>query len=379
MAGGGCSGLSMAWHLLHYGPVGKKILLIDPDLSPSNNKTWCFWTNGDVPFVDLAFKTWKKMEVKAYGHTVDGTLMKFPYYCLREGDYKAYIMDMLKNSESIDLLESKVMKILPSGKPEVITGKGSFTSEYVFQSCYQNPDAYLNSKFKLKQHFVGWEINTAKSCFDPGKVTFMDFETSQNKGVTFFYTLPFNEQHALIEYTLFTDNVLEIKDYEQALRKYIRDELELKEEEYEVIRSEQGCIPMLDGSFNPCYGENVINLGTAAGLTKSSTGYTFTRIQKQCRQIADSLSSTGKPAFGNPSSFRFRIYDLMLLQIIRHHPENAVKAFYRLFRNNDFDSLLQFLDEKSSCREELRIFSTVPYYPFLRAFYKVKGLIMRGA
>ncbi|MEX1136532.1 MAG: lycopene cyclase family protein, partial [Balneolales bacterium] len=379
IAGGGCAGLSMAWHLLHYGPKDKKTLFIDPDLSPSNTKTWCFWGMDEIPFVQLVYKTWNSMAIEANGVILDGALKKSPYHCIREVDYKKHILDVLQKSESIDLLEARVKEIHPSREPGVITDNGSFKCDYAFQSCFHNKDIYAQSRFKLKQHFVGWEIKTNKNCFGPEKITLMDFNTSQKEGVTFFYTLPFSKRHAIVEYTLFTEHLLDKQDYERALKNYMRDKLNLADHEYELMRSEQGCIPMVEKAFRPGFGENVMNLGAAGGITKPSTGYTFTRTQQQCRQIAESLRKKGKPEVRNPSSFRFRVYDIMLLQIIRDHPNDAAEAFYRLFRDNDFETLLQFLDEKTNLSQELGIFTTVPYYPFLRALYKTKGLILRGA
>lgn len=369
----------MAWHLLRYGPKDKKTLLVDSDLSPSNTRTWCYWSKDEIPFNDLIYKSWNRMAVGAKGSLLEGVLQDFPYHCIRESDYKEHILEALKKSNSIELLESRIKKIEPSNEPVVTTDDGLFKSDYIFQSCYQNPDSYTSSKFKLKQHFFGLEIETDKDCFDPGIITLMDFNIPQKNGVTFFYTLPFDKRHAIVEFTLFSESLIEKQEYEEALSNYLQDKFGLKTDNYKTIRTENGIIPMVERAYKPYYGEKVLNLGIPGGVTKPSTGYTFTRIQHQCRQIAESLAKKGKPQVKKPSSYRYRVYDILLLQIIQNHPNDAIDVFYHLFRGNDFDSLLHFLDEKTNFIQEFGIFTTVPYHPFLRAIYKTKGLIISGA
>ncbi|MEX2641401.1 MAG: lycopene cyclase family protein [Balneolales bacterium] len=375
IAGGGCAGLSMAWHLLHYGPQHCNILLIEPDPSPAHSKTWCFWTRDEMPFAHLACKTWRRMAFEAFGRRFEGALDQYPYRCIRETDYRHHILDEIRQCPRIDILASAVTEITGAGQPAAVTESGTYKADYIFQSCFGDERSGLS----LKQHFTGWEIRTQRDCLDPEQLTLMDFNTSQKKGLTFFYTLPFSARHGLVEYTLFSEHLLEKQEYERALEMHIRDRLGIMDDEYEIIRSEHGCIPMAGRTRPPDFGERVITLGTAGGLTKPSTGYAFTRIHKQCRQIADSLTAGAIPCFDAPSAYRFRIYDILLLQIIRSHPEDAIQVFHRLFTKNGFDAMLQFLDEKTGLAQELGMFTTVPCIPFLRAIYTSRRLILTGA
>ncbi|MEJ0032900.1 MAG: lycopene cyclase family protein [Bacteroidota bacterium] len=45
----------------------------------------------------------------------------------------------------------------------------------------------------------------------------MDFRPSQEHGATFAYVLPFSENSALVEYTLFTKDLLNPEEYNEAL------------------------------------------------------------------------------------------------------------------------------------------------------------------
>ena len=71
----------------------------------------------------------------------------------------------------------------------------------------------------LLQHFKGWVIETPNAQFNPSVATLMDFTVSQKEGTTFMYTMPTSTTTALVEYTLFTKNLLQTSEYENALKK----------------------------------------------------------------------------------------------------------------------------------------------------------------
>ena len=56
----------------------------------------------------------------------------------------------------------------------------------------------------MLQHFVGWEVKAAAGAFDPTTAILMDFRCDQTQGMHFIYCLPFSDQEALIESTLFS-------------------------------------------------------------------------------------------------------------------------------------------------------------------------------
>jgi lycopene beta-cyclase len=60
-----------------------------------------------------------------------------------------------------------------------------------------------------------------KPTFESSEATIMDFRVHQLHGTTFAYVLPFNETTALVEYTLFTKELLLKEQYNAELRKYI--------------------------------------------------------------------------------------------------------------------------------------------------------------
>ena len=75
----------------------------------------------------------------------------------------------------------------------------------------------------LQQHFVGWFVKTKTDCFDDSIATFMDFNIPQNGNTRFMYVLPLGPNKALLEYTLFSQNALQRKEYSDAIADFLKN------------------------------------------------------------------------------------------------------------------------------------------------------------
>ena len=382
IAGAGASGLSLLWNMLQSDILkSKSILLVDLNFTPINDKTWCFWDESNIPFEELIYHTWYNLEVSALSHSMSEDLNRYKYHCIRSKDFSEKILKVAKEFDNVTLLESKILDFKTiENEGVVVTDKGSFNANYVFQSALKPPGlAHEKLDISLKQHFLGWEIETKKNLFNPEKAIFMDFDIPQTDGISFFYTLPFSETKALIEYTLFSSELLTDEKYELELIKYLQTKFNLKSDDFSIARREKGNIPMEDRRYPALYCEHVYNMGTAGGLTKPTTGYTFTRIQRHSRDIVNALESGLPIPQERASSYRFRIYDMMLLNILNQETEMSIRIFHDLFQNNNFDRILQFLEEETHLGQELKIFSTLPYSPFFKSIWKMKHRIFTGA
>lgn len=374
IAGAGASGLSLAWHLVESTLKDKRILLIDVDLTPANNKTWCFWHKGTPPFQKLIHKEWNHAEVFVKDAHISEELRQYPYYCIRSVDFKNFILEKLRTHPSVDLLEASIQQIIGHDKqPMLKTDTKSFTARYIFQSCFIPPQ-FKSSKiqYPLIQSFYGYDIETQQRLFEPDTFTLMDFDDTYNGGLAFMYLLPWSETDALVEYTIFSTGIEEERFYQQKIELYLNNKFGLKRIDYHINRTEYGEIPMQDLPYAPWYQPGVMNLGAAGGLIKPSTGYTFSRIQQHSNRIVEQLKEDGSPALPYRSPFRYRAYDLWLLQIMHDHPEEALEVFQQLFSNNQIDQVFKFLAEESTFTEDLKIMNSVPYLPFLRAMRKTR-------
>ena len=113
----------------------------------------------------------------------------------------------------------------------------------------------------------------------------MDFNCDQRSNVHFFI-LPFSKNKALIE-TTWLSNLRDqsLMDYNMQLENYIKNNLGIRS--YKINYTEKGAIPL----FYPPFKKEgkVINIGSAGGMTRLSTGYTFQHSRTQSNILEKNL------------------------------------------------------------------------------------------
>lgn len=112
----------------------------------------------------------------------------------------------------------------------------------------------------------------------------------------------------------------------------------------------------------------VINIGTAGGQTKGSSGYTFQFIQKHTEKLVSSLLQFGYPK--DEESFiekRFKLYDTIFLNVLHNNKTAGDKIFAALFEKNPADRVLRFLDNESVLEDEINLIGTLPVGMFMKA------------
>ncbi len=139
---------------------------------------------------------------------------------------------------------------------------------------------------------------------------------------------------------------------------------------YRIVEEEYGVIPMTDFPFQQHRGRHIINLGTAGGFTKASTGYTFKNIQADVKAIVASLDTSGNAHYQRKQKKRFSWYDTLLLHIILNKGHLTKVIFDVLFKRNDIKLILRFLDEDTKWWEEIYILARLPWKPFLQALFE---------
>ncbi|NTW03236.1 MAG: hypothetical protein HGA19_18500 [Oscillochloris sp.] len=140
-----------------------------------------------------------------------------------------------------------------------------------------------------------------------------------------------------------------------------------------VICQVYGVIPMTDAPFTIRRSPHVMNIGTAGGMTKASTGYTFQRIQRQSRRTAEQLRASGQPFYTEPPFNRHALMDSVLLNVLDTGREHGKTFFQQLFNRNSPQRVLRFLDEDSSLLEDIALMATVNLPAFITASLDVAG------
>lgn len=364
ICGAGCAGLTFLYEvLLQENLNSKKILVIDFDSKTKNDRTWCFWENSDIRFSKIINHKWHILDFKSVEYNNSFNILPYKYNIISGINFYTFVINYAQKFGNIEFVESEIIDIKTNEDAAwVVTKKGDYTGTYIFNSIVFNKNK-LNTKNSLLQHFKGIEIETSTNCFDATKATFMDFSISQQKGTSFMYVLPTAPNKALIEYTLFTKNILNEKEYDEALEQYIKNNLGI--ENYKITHTELGIIPMTDYKF-PLYNGNIINIGTAAGCVKPSSGFAFKFIQKHTQQIVSLLAQNKKPHLQRTfADKKFHFYDAVLLEILAQNKMQGSEIFASIFKKNPPQLVLKFLDNETNWWEDLKIMNSVPMKIFL--------------
>jgi lycopene beta-cyclase len=368
--GTGAAALSLLTRMIESGRFNdRKILLIDRAEKNQNDRTWCFWQKEAGYFEHLVYRNWDQLSFHSKEYSKNLHNQPYQYKMIRGIDFYRYCFDKINNHPGIDRIFGDIeLTTRKDVKPSLqVNGESvDIGKALVFNSIYKDP-ATEKKGIHFLQHFKGWIIDTGNKKFDSSKATLMDFRVHQKHGASFVYVLPLSENRLLVEYTLFTAKLLRNEEYDAELQYYINHFLQLND--FSIVDQEYGVIPMSTASF-PSEQEGIYNIGTAGGQTKASTGYTFQFIQKQANTIFQQLLNNQPIEFSNQTKGRFHYYDKVLLTVLADGKLGGDQVFSRLFARNKAASIFKFLDNESSLIEDIRIMSTLPFFPFLNAGWK---------
>lgn len=364
ICGGGCAGLSLAYRLCDPTYEHLRILIIDRDHKESNDRTWSFWHQGGHPFEEIVHHEWSRVSVYGEYDMADMTIAPYTYQTIRGIDFYDFCKKRIKAASHIEWLHEEVIAVSETEDHVVVTlNDRELTASYAFDSIVR--DFPTQDKLFVWQHFLGWIIKTDKACFDPDCATFMDFRTDQAGETRFIYVLPTSETEALVEATIFGKALVPDDEYERMIKNYIHEYLDGIP--YSILEVEKGKIPMTTSTFDSRSTTRIIPIGTRNATVKPSSGYAFVRIQEEVDHLAQSIKkSVIRPA---KRKWRYNLYDKTLLNVLITNKVSGRQVFSMLFHKNTPQAIFRFLDEKSTLWDEIKLFSTLPFWAFLRAFF----------
>ena len=376
ICGGGIAGLLLASKFSNDSYYNdKSILILDPDYPKvKNDRTLCFWDKKKSDWDSLLTSSWENVIFKNGLDEKSLDLNPLNYKMLSSISFYKYTNSIIKKNTNIQVLNEKVLNFKDYKSHCLVeTNKKTYKSSKVFNSILDWNSIKNDQKFPLLiQHFEGWVIKTKNNFFDSEKATFMDFSIDQNSTTQFMYILPFSKTEALVEYTLFSKKLLDENKYKSAIEDYL---FESGIKNYIIKSKEAGKIPMTCFPFFESNTKNILNIGSAGGWSKPSTGYTFKNIDKNTSKIIDFVKSNS--SFKNfINKNRFWFYDLIFLDVLYEKNHLGKNLFSNMFKKNDPKTIFKFLDNKSSFFEELKIMLSFPKTIFLSAVVKrlFKGL-----
>jgi len=346
--GGGCSGLSLAYELeINNKLENRSLAIIEPRTEYKRDKTWSFWKTINHNFEDCVIKSWNNFSINTSSKSLEIKTKRFPYQAINSELFYKKINNELSKNNNIHFFKN--------------INEINTNNSLVFNSV----PATGADKSKLWQHFLGVEIETEKNIFDTKIINLMDFNCEQRGCVHFFYTLPFTGNKALIETTWISkldDNSL--RDYNSQIEKYVKNNLGIKN--YKINYKEEGAIPL----FYPIQlsEHKKINIGSAGGMTRLSTGYTFLNIQehsKYIRENIDKIESVKTFAIGK----KYRFLDDIFLKVLEKYPKKMPNIFLKMFIGSS-NTVIKFLSNKSNIFEDLLIILKMPKWIFIKSLFR---------
>ncbi len=322
--GGGCAGLSLAYELDIKKKLNDKTLaIVETRDEYKRDKTWSFWKVTDHNFDDCVIKSWNNFSINSKLGSHEIINKEYPYQTIDSGLFYKKVLNEIKQNKNIQFFKN--------------TDQINLDNSFIFNSIPSKGDYQAN----LWQHFKGIEIETQKDIFDDEIFNLMDFDCDQRDNVHFFYTLPFSKNKALIETTWLSkmdDKTL--TDYDVQLEKYIKETLKIKN--YKINYQEEGAIPLFYPLINS--EKNRINIGSAGGMTRLSTGYTFLNIQNHSKYITNNIEKIQKTK--------------------AYH----IGKKYEMFKASS-KTVIKFLSNKSNIFEDLGIILKMPKWMFIKNIF----------
>ncbi len=348
--------------------IDKTILLVDENAKKSNDRTWCFWDDSNM-LEEVVSKKWKKAIFANESFRKELQMHPLEYKMIKGIDLYTFVFNAISKQPQITFLNEKVVSYEDfDSQCKVTTTQNQFTSDKVFNSIFKQELITSQTKYPLlQQHFIGWFIKSKETVFTPDCATFMDFSVEQKGNTRFMYVLPTSTTEALLEYTLFSKDLLSKEEYEQEIVNYIE---KLGITEYEIVEKEQGNIPMTSYEFWKHNSKNIINIGSAGGWTKASTGFTFKNVTKKAKTLVGFLETEKQIDFTKfHKKNLFWIYDMLFIDVLYKNNALGSTVFSSLFKKGDVKLIFKFLDEETSVMQDLSVMWKCPKVPFIKALF----------
>ena len=304
--GHGLAGLQLALKLASDAFFNDKhIALIDPSEKNTNDKTWSFWETEPSQWDGLVYKSWNKATVVTSKKSVDLKLKPYRYKSIRAIDFYTQTKTKLQNQKNIHFIKETAISVEENNQIIVKTEQNTYTCNHVFDSR--------------------------------------------------------------IEFTYFTENVVNESVYDNHIETYITKYLKI--ENYTVVETEMGQIPMTNFPFDDFNTKQITKIGTGGGWVKGSTGYSFKSTEKKIALIIENLKAGKTPSL-NLFKRKYKFYDKVFLKVLKDENHKGEWIFQQFYDKNSIQTMFRFLDEESSFFEEVKIMWSLLSWSFIKAFIK---------
>ncbi|MFM8229982.1 MAG: lycopene cyclase family protein, partial [Chthoniobacterales bacterium] len=197
-AGAGLAGLSLAARLAAL-PDPPRMLLVDPDQTESNDRTWCHWQLHEGIFDDAITHRWHRWNVSTGSDVANVSSQSIPYVRIPSDRFRRIArqkIDACRQAEFLRKVSVDSIDEHPDHASIYLSDGRRIDSSWVFDS---RPPRNDNASWR--QIFCGLELHSPEAKLDISTVTLMDFQSAGPEDIRFFYVLPLDTQTALVEDT----------------------------------------------------------------------------------------------------------------------------------------------------------------------------------
>lgn len=335
-------GLANALLALRLEKISAEYLIVERGSRLLGGQTWSCQLS-DVDSVDrnflssLADAQWPRYSVAFPDYQ---RVIESPYLTIRSEDLRRRLDDMIPRRKV--LLNSQAQDISQNDFDHVVNATGFSSSP---RACGF-------------QKFVGWDLR-----FDrPHGVKhplLMDATVNQKDGYRFFYLLPFDDCHLLVEETRYS-NFPEVDqiDFADGINEYLRERF--AGHTWTPVREESGSLP-IPWEMNPPIGK----FGVEGGYFHPSSGYSLPCAVRTSRQLVEQVSaglsvSEALVKIGAAQN-KDRAYYLMLnrMMFLASPPHERRKIFERFYRLDE-SLIRRFYSGQPTAIDKIRMLTGKP-------------------
>ena len=393
IVGGGCAGLSAAFHLLGRG-FGGTIGIVEPRQVYRRDRTWCFWSGpaGDDPAADVPAEvraavrwTWPAWRVVGNdGHAIERRREGWRYCGLPADAFYEVMLGRLEGHPrvrwwrgwSATTVNGRQVEVGRNGRRATLCGATVVdtrpTTSYAVSPANParvRPEVVGPGGAALVQQFVGAEF--VGPAGDAACVTLMDFRaTAGEDGLSFLYVLPLGGGRVLAEWTGMLPAAVQADEAWRRLARAVGRGLPGFERSGDY--AESGVLPMSTTADRPAAGGGAVRRGVRGGACRPSTGYAFLQIQRQAATFAryrvdksgDDDDFSRSVASLSPRPAWLAYLDAVFLRRLSRRPADFPAVFVRLFRHVRPDRLARFLADVPTVRDGAAVVAAMPKLPF---------------
>ncbi|MCX2523808.1 lycopene cyclase family protein [Larsenimonas rhizosphaerae] len=356
--GGGCAGLSLAWHLCQQ-PSTQRIIIIEPRREYEEDRTWCGWPLAPHPFDHCVVARWHQWTLTTtQGHT--RVRSPLGYEMISAQLFYDTTRAAIDAAPHVTLWTGVRAGPLEERDDEVIITLDNGQTLAARQVIDTRPRATRLAPPWRWQDFAGRLIESPQLGED-ATAELMNFAAApppDGEALDFVYLLPTGDHTALVEWTRFGRAPTPPGELDARLMQYIDQRFG----KVHCLRQEAGTLPMAPADGH--HQGRILHAGTAGGAMRPATGYAFHAIQRWALDCSTAMIAGKAPTAHTTPCWLLEL-DRIYMTALSRYPDQAPEFYRQLFARLPAERVIRFLAGQPTFTDVWRVMSALPPRPFL--------------